>query len=455
MTKTFWLSLLTGLRGLLSITIAIYFFLIPFGILIYDLNDPALKDGSMPRFTYRWHRHLSPKFETWATERVGNKSAERLSMYDISGTEWPVFSSVYYLWATEELQKAWEEDPTLSKESPIQYSEDAIEAAVELIADPNHASWVKKHWGEDYLYQENIFYRMLLISGLLSYQSLTQNSQYEPMLRSQIETLSSELEASPFGLLDDYPDQSYPIDILPAIAAIKRSESLLEYDHSEFVERSLRGFSGTRLDPQIQLPAYIADSKTGMGYGPARGVGISYMLIWAPEVWPDVSETWYSKYESHFWSQNRWISGIREYAAISGRSDWTFEIDAGPIVGGFGTAASAFGIGAAKANERIDHAYTLSVEALVFTWPLPNGTLLTTRPLANLSDAPFIGETALLFTFSRQPHTGELILPESFNWPLVTYMGLSFYLIWGLVLLLRGAKKVRSCWLQITPLRGT
>ncbi|MEM9777425.1 MAG: hypothetical protein AAF902_22795, partial [Chloroflexota bacterium] len=411
MTKTFWLSVLAGFKGLLSVTIAIYFFLIPFGILIYDLSDPALKDGGMPRFTYRWHKNLSPKFEAWAIERVENKAAESLNMYDISGTEWPVFSSVYFLWATEELQKAWEEDPGLSEESPVKYSAGAIEAAVTLISDPNHASWVERHWGDDYLYQENIFYRMLLISGLLSYQNLTQNNQHEPLLRSQIDTLSQELESSPYGLLDDYPGECYPIDILPAIAVIKRSENLFEYDHSGFVESSLRGFSGTRLDQQIQLPAYIADSKTGVGYGPARGVGMSYMLIWAPEVWPSVAESWYSRYETHFWSQNRWVAGVREYAEISNRSDWAFEIDAGPIVGGYGTAASAFGIGAAKANGRIDHAYPLSLEALVFTWPLLNGTLLTTRPLANLSDAPFIGETALLFTFTRQTHTDEIVLP--------------------------------------------
>ena len=70
------------------------------------------------------------------------------------------------------------------------------------------------------------------------------------------------------------------MDILPAIAAIHRADALLGTDHSEFVRRAIRAFKGNAIDPLTGLPTYVADSRSGQGYGPARGVGItSYNFV--------------------------------------------------------------------------------------------------------------------------------------------------------------------------------
>ena len=53
-----------------------------------------------------------------------------MSIYDISGTEWPIFGTVFYLWATESLQEAWEKDPALARVAPKEYARGAIEAAL-------------------------------------------------------------------------------------------------------------------------------------------------------------------------------------------------------------------------------------------------------------------------------------------------------------------------------------
>lgn len=362
---------------------------------------------------------------------------------DISGTEWPIFSAVYYLWATEALQAAWESEPTLAPIAPAQYAHGAIKAAAALVADQNQAAWVQKHWGAEYLESENIFYRMLLISGLTSYQNLTGDNRYERLLREQVGSLSIELDASPYGLLDDYPGQCYPIDVLPAVAVIQRASDLLNEDRADFVKRAVRGFSGTRLDTTTQLPAYVANAQSGHGYGPARGVGISYMLIWAPELWPEVAERWYEQYETHFWQAGTAVSGIREFPNDQQWPNWFLEVDAGPILAGYGTAASTFGIGAARVNGRFDHAFPLSTEALVAAWPLPNGTLLGPRLLSNLSDAPYIGETVLLFNFTRRPLATTTANTGPTHWPLVVYFGLAFYLVMGLLGLRAAWKMVR------------
>ena len=430
-----WLSICVYGNCLLLAGLAAYFFLLPLLTIVSDLRDPALSNGQMPDFTFRWHRALSRRFEPWATERVASEQANSVNTYDISGTEWPIYSAVLYLWATEALQDAWERDPSLAPVAPIDYATGAIEAAVDIVVDPNHAAWVKRHWGDDYLHQENIFYRMLLISGLTSYQKLTGETYHQSLLADQVTSLSREIDASPYGLLDDYPSRCYPIDVLPAVAAIQRSGPLLNQDYSEFVDRSLRAFSDERLDSATGLPAYIAYSRSGIASGPARGVGISYILIWAPELWPEVAEQWYAKYEDHFWQEGWFIIGIREFSSQSSWPEWLVDVDAGPVVSGYGTAASAFGIGAARANGRIDHAFPLSAEALVASWPLPDGTLLVPRMLSNLSDAPYVGEAALLFNFTRMPLSDGVVFPAQAEVPFIVFLSLLLYFAGGCLLL--------------------
>lgn len=425
-------------NAILLIAVAFYFFFYPALIIIRDLNDPGLKSGDgPPRFAYSWHRSLSKKYQKWASERVASGKAAEMSIQNISGTEWPIFGTVFYLWATESLQEAWEKDPSLSRVEPKVYARQAIEASAALVSDPNHAGWVRKHWGDEYLTRENLFYRMLLISGLTSYQKLTNDSKYEPLLREQTESLANELDQSPYGLLDDYPGQCYPVDILPAIAAIHRADEVLGTDHTEFVERAVRAFQGNTVDELTGLPAYMADSRTGQGYGPTRGVGITFMLIWAPHLWENTAQEWYASYDHHFWQSEWTTAGFREFSKELPNGPWWFiDVDAGPVIAGYGTAASAFGIGTARTYGRFDQAYSLSAEALAASWPLPDGTRLGPRMFSNLTDAPYVGETALLFSLTRQPIVGEGASADGYI-PASVYFGILFYLTCGGLLLWR------------------
>jgi hypothetical protein len=418
------LTLCVNINAGIILFLAVYVLLIPAGMLIYDLRDPGFYSDTMPRCAFRWHRALSPEYEKWARWRVEAGAATKLTTQDISGTEWPVFGSVFYLWATESLQQACDENPALAPSSPRSYARAAIEAAAALVADPNHASWVKEHWGDAYLQKENLFYRMLLISGLTSYQNLTGETRYEDLLRSQVDSLARELDESPYGLLDDYPGQCYPVDILPAIAAIRRADTILGTDHTEFAARAIRGFQASRLDVHTGLPAYVVDSRTGRARDSARGVGLSFMLIWAPELWPQTARDWYAKYEQQFWQQGRWLAGFREYPRDVEVGWFVFnDVDAGPVVCGYGVGACAFGVGAARAIGRFDHAYALAAQAIVGSWPLPNGTLLGPRILSNLSDAPYLGEAAVLFALTRKP-LGTGIVAEPGKLPWCVYAGI-------------------------------
>ena len=408
----------------------LYFFLVPFGINTLRIIDVFQSGGEIPSFTYRWHQQLTADFTQWAKDRVSEGRALRVSDYDVAGTEWPMFSAVYYLWSTEALQKNWENKKLSSKE-PVRYSQLAARAAIELILDPNNASWVKKHWGPDYMERENLFYRMLYVAGLTSYQVITGDTQYSLILTEQAEKLADEIDQSAYGLLDDYPGQCYPVDVLPAIAVIQRAAELQGFEHKDFVARAVRGFSNTRLDQNTQLPAYIANPNTGAGLGSARGVGIAYMLIWAPELWPKVAEDWYVKFENSFWVDGQFIAGFREFPKGRDLGPVSFDVDAGPIIYNYGAAASAYGIGAARVNGRLDQSYKLASQALVSSWPLPNGTMLLPRLLSNRSEAPLLGETALLFNFTRTQWV-ESALEQPSTLPGLVYFLLVVYVLLGI-----------------------
>lgn len=418
-------------NAVLLLLIAVYFFLIPFVLMVYYLVDPAIKDRGISRFAVSVHRSISPKYERWAHERIKSGRAADLNLNDIAGTEWPVFGSFFYLLGTEEIQKAWESDNNLSPSSPKTYAAGTIEAAAALVADPGHATWVKTHWGEDYLHDQNVFYRMLLMGGLTSYFRLCQDDKYLALIEDQAESLSQALDRSPHGLLDDYPRQCFPSDVLAAIAVIKRADIVLNTDHSDFVKRSIRGFSGKLLDA-TGLPPFFADARTG-AIGMSRGCSSQWATMWAAELWPKEAEAWYRNFEEHFWQEKWGAVGFREYPRHIRQFDWSFDVDAGPVLAGFGASASAFGLGTARANGRIDHAYPLTAQTIVVSWPLLDGTLLIPRLLSNATDAPYIGEVSLLFALTREP-TKSVNIVKGGRLPKIVYLILASFFGLGLLL---------------------
>jgi hypothetical protein len=90
--------------------LALFFFILPGFILIHDLADPKISGPGIPAVAWCVHRALTPRYEKWARDRVASCKASHLALHDVPSTEWPMFGSVFYLAATENLQDAWEND---------------------------------------------------------------------------------------------------------------------------------------------------------------------------------------------------------------------------------------------------------------------------------------------------------------------------------------------------------
>src|SRR5258707_6312359 len=111
---------------------------------------------------------------------------------------------------------------------------------------------------------------MVVIAAITKPQKLVQGGGQMEMARDQGETLGQELDSSKTGLLDDYPGECYPGDVMAALMCIKRADAVLGTDHSKFLNRALRAFTGTRTT-RHHLPPYAANAGTGSPTSEARG----------------------------------------------------------------------------------------------------------------------------------------------------------------------------------------
>ena len=409
---------------------------------LLDLQDPALRQPGIPQKAWRLFHHLTPRYAAWARDRLDHGSAAGLSTTNIAGTEWPGFGSVFYLWSIENLQAAWDAGDHRGGGEPRVLAKDAIVAASELVVDSNTASWVKAHWGEDFLRREDVFYRMLVIASLTSRENLLKDTAHPALLREQVESLAHELDASRTGLLNDYPSECYPGDVMAAIACIQRADSILGTNRSAFVSRALRGFIGTQAT-RLGLPPYSAHAATGRPGSEARGCANSYICLTAPELWPAQAKQWFQLYDKLFWQEKYTAAGFREYAIGLPKSDWTLDIDAGPVVAGYGVSANAFGVGAARKNGRFDRAYPLATELIATAWELPGGVLAVPRLLSDLSDAPLLGEAAILWLLTVQPEKG-FPLKTGGSVPLYVHLVTIGSLVLGLFLVFEAIWRFRT-----------
>jgi hypothetical protein len=432
------------------VLLAVWLFIYPPVRAFLNIDDTALRQPGVPKVTWRLYRNLTPRYAAWAKERVAQGQAEKLSTQNISGTEWPLFGSVFYLWGVENLQLAWEGGDHRGGAEPKVFARDAIIAASELVIDPKHASWVKTHWGEGFLHRENVFYRMLVMAALTSRAKLLHDNAHLDMLRDQVESLASELDASNSGLLDDYPGECYPGDVMTSVACIQRADGVLGTDHSKFVARALRAFIGDKAT-RLELPPYMAHAVSGKPVSVARGCANSYMCLAAPELWPNQARQWYQLYDRFFWQQRITAVGYREYPLGLTRTDWTMDVDSGPVIAGHGVSASAFGMGAARKNGRFDRAYPLACEMLATVWELPNGVLGVPRLLSNLSDAPMLGEAAVLWLLTIQPEKGFAVRTGG-SVPTYVYVVLISALLFGLFLVLEACVRFKAARQGLEPL---
>ena len=417
------------INNLLLLAAAVWFLLTPAVLSVRRCADPALRHpGRAPAFAWSSHRALTAELPRWADARVASGVAGHLVRANVPETEWPIFTCVFYLTATEALQREWERDhPADAPDAPAVYGRDAIRAAAALVADPVHHTWVREHWGTNYLHTENVFFRSLLIAAFTHYEALAHDPRYHALLMDQARTLADDLDRSEYGVLEDYPTECYPIDVLAAIGWIRDSDRITGLDHAAFTARAVRGFEGRLADHG--LPVYRINRHTLQIEDSTRGTGNSWNMLFAPAIWPEQAQTWMTRYQEQFWQERFGARGFREYPKSATERDWGYDVDAGPIFGGFSPAANAFAIAGMRAAGRFDLAWPIAAQSITAGWPRPGGRFGLAGLLSDPQHAPLLGEAALLSHFTTQPAPGVPVRAGHGLPPPIVFVGILLYLL--------------------------
>jgi hypothetical protein len=405
------------------------------GEIVVALRDARLAGPEPTGQSWRWHRALTPAFESWARARRGSDAAANLPLNDIAGTEWPLFGALFYLRATENLDRAWHATPVGGR--PATYARGAIDAAADLLADPAQAAWVRTHWGEAYLAQENVFYRMLLIDGLATQARLTGHTPHRALLQAQVANLAAALTAAPDGLLADYPGQTFPADVAAAWHAIRRADAVLGENHRAAATLARRGFVDA-MAPDLGLPPYAWFGEHAPEATEVRGCANAWLLLQAPYLWPQQARAWHAAHVQHFWQRGFWLAGYREFAHGS-PDDFYADVDSGPVLAGLGMSATVFGFAAARTVGATEQARAIGLELVAASGPLPNGRLLLPRLMSDFSDAPLLGEVAIVYTLSQPRAPGFDAAPEvNSRVPAIVWLALGALTVLGALAIWRG-----------------
>jgi hypothetical protein len=398
------------------VTLALLFCGYPALVVGVLLVDAKLRTEGQSCLAPMWFKALSGRYARWAERYLSSGFATHVSAYDVAATEWPMFGSVFFLLTADELQRQGQLD---CRQGGLRR---AVDLAAAVVVSPDTASWVRAKWGDAYLERENVFYRMLLIMGLSSYERITGDTRHRALMSAQRKGLAAALERAPLHVLDDYPGECWPNDVLWAVAAIKRAAALEGESHADLERRLMISLNGPL---KVRgLPAYKVDKDSGVAYDGPRGCGNSGILCFAGELDPAAAARWYKTYEALFWKRNAWLGGFREWPA--GTAEPWADVDSGPIAFVFGSVASAFGIGAAKASGRMDHAAVLTLEAVACSWPTPFCFVVPTAMGALAVGGGCLAETALLFAMTR-PCCAATAVPFAGPVPLLVWVLFAAY----------------------------
>ncbi len=417
------------------------FFLYPAATTVRAVTSSEIRSTAQPPSLASDFEATAARYRTWATEYLESQRAAAVDSEHVPLTEWPMFGSVFFLVAAEELSK--------ERAAPFDgTTREAIDLAATVIAHPTTATWVKTKWGSAYLERENVFYRVLLLMGLSSYETLTGDRRYAPVLRAQSAGLTHELLAAPHHLADDYPGECYPNDVLWAVAAVKRASALgygSRQDADRLARRLVAVLNGPARAPQ-GLPAFRVDATTAQPMQPARGSGNSGILSMVGELDTEVATEWFARYVEHYWKDG-WVSGFRETPwGMDGYED----VDSGPQLFGVGSVATGLGIGAARSVGRYDYAVPLAMETVAGSWPTPFGLLLPGALGWASADGWCFGELALHFSMTR-PNTAGRVVPYQGGVPAMVWVLVAIWLTFAGAFGWLGVRAVRSALVTASP----
>lgn len=164
--------------------------------------------------------------------------------------------------------------------------------------------------------------------------------------RKELDALAQAFERSETPFLPAYPGQSWPVDSVVGIAALRLHDEIFTPRYRSVINRWL-GEAQNRLEPGTGLLPHRAHLLTGAPIESARGSSQSLIAYFLMQINPDWGTQQYEGFRQRFVVNYLGIPGTLEYpAGVLGLGD----IDSGPLILGVSLSASVVTAAAAQAN---------------------------------------------------------------------------------------------------------
>ncbi|HEU4403741.1 MAG TPA: hypothetical protein VFS43_00375 [Polyangiaceae bacterium] len=208
------------------------------------------------------------------------------------------------------------------------------------------------------------------------------------------EALARRLDASPYGVFETYPGETYPPDVAMSIGSLGLYDRATGADHAASIGRAVGHFRARFVERGSGYLLQSVDARTGAPRGPPRGSGTAiaaYALAFADARF--ASELGASLRRAGLVTRLG-FGAIREYpAGVEGGGD----VDSGPVLFGVSVSATGFALASARLAGDEDAFVALARTARLFGVPREAG-----GALRHASGGP-LGDAILLAMMSAGP----------------------------------------------------
>ena len=158
-------------------------------------------------------------------------------------------------------------------------------------------------------------------------------------------TLARRLAAAPHGLIETYPNETYPADVAMVLATLAVHDQIGKPSYRPILAKAIALLRQSAVDPETGLLYQRVDARTGQPLSPPRASGTALAAYALGFVDPALAR----RLTSALRDQSGGALGfaaLREYPSDpSGRHPGKGDIDSGPLILGYSLAASGFALG--------------------------------------------------------------------------------------------------------------
>lgn len=162
-----------------------------------------------------------------------------------------------------------------------------------------------------------------------------------------------------------YHGSAWPADAMVCVASLSLHDRLFKSQYKDVIDRWVKEVR-QYVDADGMIPHSVLPSN-GRVREPARGSSLALMLIFLREIDAPLAREQFALFKEKFIDSRLGLTGVREYPkGVFGVGD----IDSGPVILGFGGAATIVGMQTLSLYGEQDLSVSIrgSVEALAFPW---------------------------------------------------------------------------------------